>query len=320
MAQAGLASSADVPGQHHMLDEVVPGQRAKLIQLAGGNPAHHSSSSKAGHPASGHTGKKNKGKGKKNHMPDLETTVTAITKGVMQSMQHAGTHHANTSTHNKDKPFFGVPSARLYQVYSTSLSFHTKAVAEALVAIDAAMAALPGGIRLPFNAAFTMLKQYRTGNQQYTYENVYAKISEAHAAYAALHSNLKYSMHMPHNIPVDRSVGVVSLLSKLMSLTIDTLQVHTIDLALRKQYGYYEFKTQRRNITEAKKNSDEVQQAWVRAKAIEKKAEERKTGVPGHHMTHPSHQSHMPGHPAPGAASEFGADHGSFSMAHPYTP
>jgi hypothetical protein len=184
MAQAGLASSAGtLSAEPHFIDTTPAEQRSSLIQLAGKNPAHHSSSSKAGHPASGHTGKKNKGKGKKNHMPDLEKTVTAITKGVMQSMQHAGTHHANTSTHNKDKPFFGVSSAKLQQVYEASQNFHTKAVSDALVAINTAMAELPGPIRSPFNAAFTALKQYRASNPSQTYDTVYDKFSEAHAAY-----------------------------------------------------------------------------------------------------------------------------------------
>jgi hypothetical protein len=94
-----------------------------------------------------------------------------------------------------------------------------------------------------------------------------------------------------------------------MGLTIEALKAFTGDTDMRTKHGYYELKTQRRNITEAKKNSEEVHQALVHMVAKEKKALERMTGA-----------HNMPGHAGPPALSEFGADHGSFSMAHPYTP
>lgn len=319
MAQAGLTSTAEsLSADPHFIDATPAEQRAQLLKYAGVVPTHHGSH--AGHTDS-HTHKKGKGKGKKSHAGDLEKTVAAITKGVMQSM-HSGPQHTNHSTHNKDKPYFGVTSKRLEQVYTTSQNFHTKAVDEAVIAIDSAASRLPLAIRSQFNIAFTALKLYRTGNQGYSYDNVYEKISAAHTVYAGLYPRLKYTMHVPKNVPIDRKDGLVSLLSKLMSLTIDTLQVLTSDTTERKTYGYYEFKTLRRNITEAKKNSEEVHQACVRAVAREEKASEKQAAhifrASGGNPAHVVQPLHLPGHHMPRAQSEFGTDHGSFSMAQPF--
>lgn len=315
MAQAGLASSAGtLSAEPHFIDASAADQKVRLMNIAGVDPSRHSPHV---HPHAGHSGKKGKGKkgkGNMNHIPEI---VAAITKGVMETMQHGTAVH--TSTHNKNKPYSDASSNKLAQAYTASQGFYNVAVNEAIAFIDVNMAKFPPPVRTPFYAAFVDLKQYRLTSKSVTYDHVYEKISGAHTAYAVLVPGLKYAIHPPKTTPSERADGVKSLLSKLMSLTIETLKALASDTETRTKNGYYDLKTQRRIIAATKKNSNEVHQALVRALAMEKKAADKKLGVNGHTMAHPSHQSHMPGYAA-GTASEFGADHGSFSMAHPYTP
>lgn len=304
MAQAGLASSAETLNAGHSFIDATPAeQRAALLKFAGVNPSHHSPHV---HPHAEHSGKKGKGKKGKGDLSNVPELVAAITKGVMESMKHGTAAHSKT--HNKNKPFIGVPSMKLKTVYASSQGYYDKAVSDALTATDIISTKFPEIIRTPFFRAFQDLKQYRDSRQS-TYDTVWEKILAAHTAYTQSIHSLKYVMHPPNKVPVERSDGVKSLLSKLMGLTIEALKAFTGDTGMRTKHGYYELKTQRRNITEAKKNNEEVHQAWVHMAAKEKKAMEKMTGA-----------HNIPGHPAPPALSEFGADHGSFSMAHPYTP
>ena len=308
MAQAGLASSADVPGQHHMLDENAHDQRAALIQLAGvtahsarGSIGVHNAHNTSNHTGHQHTGKHSKGKAN-TYLP------TAGVDFVFSS--HGNVH--NQTKHHKEKPFIGVSSEKLAVVYKAAVEYHTKEVISVYNSMDLIASKLPPIIRQQFNSVAIPLKQYRVGNQNpaYSYDKVFQSIEAAHAALLASYPKMKYTVHKPKNEPGSRQDVVTALLSRLISLTIEAIKVCAPTREERTQFGLYDITAQRRQISGSRKNEEEVHNAWARAKINE----EKKSTIP---HAQPHVPPRLPRHK--GVFSEFTEDK-SFSMAHPYTP
>ncbi len=296
MAQAGLATLAtdasEGAGPHFIAGGMNP-KRTELLHSAGVDPKAHSHH-QSGHPLKKSKGKK--GKGNKNNS-DVKITVS----GVPITIGHG--HVQQQQSHKKKNPFFGVNLEKLAVVYSQSQIHYTEAVNASVSSVDTIMTKLPFAVGQAFLTAFSQLKLYKRGASAHTYETVYGKIAAVLTAYQAIHKDLKYTLHMPHTIPTGPTAGTASLLSKLINATIALLRIHTKIAEERTKFGMYEFRAQLYNMANAKGNCVEIHAALIH----EQNKAAARVGLPVDH-TGRMHR----------AESEFGTDHGAFSMAQPF--
>ena len=72
---------------------------------------------------------------------------------------------------------------------------------------------------------------------------------------------IRYVLHMPNKLPMDRVIGTSSLLFKLIRATLEFLKKSTDDSAKRREIGVYELKEQMRYVANARNNLEKVDQA-----------------------------------------------------------
>lgn len=273
LAHAGLSAAYGADGVGDASSHFIAGgmnvDKIGLLKLAGVDPTKHV------HPQSGHPLKENGGhkkkKGKKGKGNKGNNHLTFTVGNNPPITVSTGNTNNSKHSHKKKNPFIGADLAKLKAVYARALSNYYNVVTTEITTVRQISSKFPDIIKRDFASALEAAKTFynsaktdsHASNTQ-LYETAFEILSSTLTNYKGKDTaqyKLKYDIRKPHKIPDQRINGSVSLLSKLINITIAFIRTHMKDEESRKGVGMYELRQELFKMANAKENCIEIKQA-----------------------------------------------------------